>query len=214
MSKTAIQFNGYERYSELMQEPHLLYETEKAWWFSKPAGWLSVYPTHPGSEPVLAAWVERQYHSRAYPVHRLDRETTGVILIAKTAEFHREASIWFEKRQVQKVYHFLAGPLADSPVWTCKAPIEGRTSETQFQVLERGQNFFLGEARPKTGRRHQIRIHLKTLGMPILGDKQYGGSAGARVFLHAFRLKTPDGVDVIAPYESDFEELRCRLKTL
>ncbi len=197
-----------------MEQPLLLTETSQAWWFAKPSGWLSVYPSHPSEEPVLAAWIERKSGQKVYPVHRLDRETTGVLLIAKTAEFHREASIWFEKRQVQKVYHFLAEPLPSSPVWTCKVPIEGRESETRFQVLERGQTAYLGEARPKSGRRHQIRIHLKATGMPIIGDRHYGGREASRVFLHAFRLKTPDGNDIIAPYPADFEELRCRLKQL
>lgn len=197
--------------------PELLYETSRSWWFSKPPGWLSVYPTHSTNDPVLAAWVQEQTGKPVFPVHRLDRETSGVILFAKDRDFHRQASQWFQSRKVLKVYHFLAlvsdlKPHAP-PVWSCTDPIDGRPSETQFQLLQKKGSIFLGEARPKTGRRHQIRIHLKSSGIPILGDTEYGGSieglteSSRRVMLHSFRLKTPDGIDVIAPYYPDFERL-------
>lgn len=205
-----------------LSAPQLLHETARGWWFSKPPGWLSVYPTISTEDPILAAWVQSQSGKNVFPVHRLDRETSGVILIAKDREYHREASQWFERRNVMKIYHFLARTedlkAGSPPVWRCQDPVAGRQSETQFQVIQKKTHCFLGEARPKTGRRHQIRIHLSNHKLSILGDSSYGGATQIlnlqstqipvnRVMLHSFRLRTPDGNDVIAPYFPDFETI-------
>lgn len=128
-----------------------------------------------------------------YPVHRLDRDTSGVVLFAKHQQAHRELSILFEQRGMQKVYWaFTAG----SPPWDrcdCAVPLSraegkrgrgralvdlrgGKPAETSFQVKERFGDITWVEARPRTGRLHQIRLHLKVLGFPILWDTTYWNS--------------------------------------
>ncbi len=126
-----------------------------------------------------------------YPVHRLDRETSGVVLFAKHKDSHQLLSKLFESRQMKKTYWaFTAG----SPEWdTCRCSIpllraegkkgrgralidlkKGKPSETDFLVKERFGDIAWVEASPLTGRLHQIRIHLRALGTPILWDGGYG----------------------------------------
>jgi RluA family pseudouridine synthase len=145
---------------------------------------------------VLGEYLRNQGHQKddsgrdLYPVHRLDRDTSGVVLFAKNQEAHRELSRMFEHRKMQKVYWaFTAG----SPEWDrceCNIPLSraegkkgrgralidlrsGKAAETDFKVLERYGDIAWVEARPHTGRLHQIRLHLKALGTPILWDKTY-----------------------------------------
>lgn len=126
-----------------------------------------------------------------YPVHRLDRETSGIVLFAKHQEAHRELSLLFEGREVKKKYLALA---VESPDWNfalCKAPLaraegkkgrgralvdfrEGKPAETEFSVKERYGDLTLFEAAPLTGRLHQIRIHARALGCPLYLDPDYG----------------------------------------
>lgn len=147
-----------------------------------------------------------------YPVHRLDRETTGIVLFAKNQEAHRVLGKMFEERKVKKVYWtFTAG----NPAWdkcTCSVPLtraegkkgrgralvdlkKGKEAVTEFALLEAWDDVCWMEARPHTGRLHQIRIHLMSLGVPILFDPAYGSDAweskfhqnlsSPRHFLHA-----------------------------
>lgn len=125
-----------------------------------------------------------------YPVHRLDRETSGIVLFAKHEEAHRQLSKMFENRLMRKTYWaFTAG----CPEWdhcVCRIPLaraegkkgrgralidlkRGKPAETDFQVKERFGDIAWIEARPHTGRLHQIRLHLKALGTPILWDQAY-----------------------------------------
>jgi RluA family pseudouridine synthase len=125
-----------------------------------------------------------------YPVHRLDRDTSGVVLFAKNQEAHRRLSQLFEGREMKKLYWTLA---CGSPDWDharCEIPLsraegkkgrgralvdlqQGKEAVTDFSVRERLGNVTWLEARPHTGRLHQIRVHLRTLGHPILFDEAY-----------------------------------------
>lgn len=191
-------------------EPKVLAQTAEFWALDKPAGWLCVPGRHP-SAPVLIDWV-RQNLGQAWVCHRLDLGTSGVWLVAKTPEAHREACQWFESHRARKQYLFLAHGLPGLPVMRLDAPIENQKAITQIEVRERfsSRNGFLGLARPQSGRRHQIRIHLSQAGHPIWGDERYGSHYVAnavsisRTALHAAVLEVPGGLRFESPLPADF----------
>ncbi len=145
-------------------------------------------------------------------VHRLDKDTSGVMVVAKTLEAHRELSAAFKKRLTEKEYIAIAvgkldddlymdGPVGRHPQHGRKMIVGGgnpRSASTYFRVLARapqssGMQYLLIRAKPHTGRTHQIRVHLAHLGAPILGDKLYGRASSLipRQALHALRLTLP-----------------------
>jgi tRNA pseudouridine32 synthase / 23S rRNA pseudouridine746 synthase len=188
---------------------------------SVPGGWNSA--AEPAS-PSLFELLEAQV-GKVWIVHRLDRVTSGVMLFARTASAHRTLSMLFESRQVQKIYHALC---SGTPGWeehTARHPLRfdvghahrtvvdhrhGAASETYFRLLERMGSACLLEARPGTGRTHQVRVHASALGFPILGDTLYQGvpsSLIARPALHAFSLAFDyegQAFTFSAPYPDDF----------
>ncbi|HAV22202.1 MAG: hypothetical protein A2X67_00810 [Ignavibacteria bacterium GWA2_55_11] len=124
-----------------------------------------------------------------YVVHRLDRETSGVIVLAKTKDAHASLNAQFEARSTSKVYHAVCKGEAEADEGIIDMPLSehshvrgkmrpdmknGKDSITSYRVLERFDGFVSVEARPKTGRTHQIRVHLAQSGMPIVGDGMYG----------------------------------------
>lgn len=130
----------------------------------------------------------KQYHQDAQICHRLDKETSGAMIIAKDPETYRFVSMQFEHREVKKVYHAIVDGnhvfnelLVDLPILNAgKGNVmisrgEGKRAETYFQSLEYFKHYTLIEARPVTGRMHQIRIHLATQRASITGDEMYGG---------------------------------------
>lgn len=130
----------------------------------------------------------REYVSTAQVCHRLDKETSGALAIAKNPEAYRHLSIQFEKRQVRKIYHAVADGIHNFNDQLVDAAIlkqddgmvklskrEGKPAQTYFTALASYKNHTLLECRPITGRMHQIRIHLSVLGAPIAGDEMYGG---------------------------------------
>lgn len=179
-----------------------------------------------------------------YPVHRLDRETSGIVLFAKHHEAHRRLSKLFEERHMKKVYWaFTAGV----PAWdrcTCEIPLSraegkkgrgralvdlkrGKPAETEFTVKEVFGDIAWIEAHPHTGRLHQIRIHLRTLGVPLLWDQAYWNEGwkstahpdlGEGVLpLHARSLKfvhpfTEKAVSIECPMDPAMRDLLNRLK--
>ena len=134
-------------------------------------------------------------------IHRLDKKTSGLLLIAKTARAHRILSDQFERKTVEKKYAALVegsvekdageiiapiGRFEETKHWNIKA--DGKYAETRFQVRERFADTTLLELQPITGRTNQLRIHCEHLGHPIVGDEKRGGREFARLCLHAFKL--------------------------
>jgi len=179
---------------------------------NKPAGLLSV----PGKGAHLADCLMSRVQE-AFPtallVHRLDRDTSGVMIFALTPHAQRHLGLQFEKRQAKKSYVArVAGLLApksgvvDLPLtvdWpnrplqkVCHA--NGRAAWTEWRVLRQGENESRVRLNPKTGRSHQLRVHMLSLGHPILGDPLYASGAARaypRLMLHSeeLRLRHPDG---------------------
>ncbi len=166
----------------------VLYEDDHILAVDKPAGML-IHPSHSQNCGTLANLVAGYYartgqKSAFHPVTRLDRDTFGVVLLAKNSHIHS----LLQSARVEKTYHALVfgGPVEDSGV--IDAPIarrekpsllrfispEGKPSVTEFAVLERLEGTCLLALRPITGRTHQLRLHCAHCGFPILGDPQYG----------------------------------------
>lgn len=204
----------------------ILHEDSSLLIVNKPAG-ISVLPEGwEAGAPHLLQQLEGEF-GRLWVVHRLDKTTSGVLAFARSAEAHRSLNLQFERRESQKTYHALA---AGNPRWeehTAKHLLRvnvghkhrtmvdhknGKPSETAFKVLKRYKTASLIEARPKTGRTHQIRVHLYALGHPILADVLYSGPAIpliSRPALHALALRlqhpeTGEWLDIQAPYPEDF----------
>jgi len=177
-------------------EPAILFETDDFIVIDKPPSWLSIPAREPKTtDLVVGEWLARAKGLSPLPVHRLDRFTSGVMMIAKNPEAHRLGNSWFEDREVKKVYHFIASPPPSRPALQIRTPIQGKPSQTLFEVIETAPSgiTFLGRATPLTGRFHQIREHAREAGFPLLGDRSHGGAPAERVCLHAHSLETPIG---------------------
>ncbi|MBR4355095.1 MAG: RluA family pseudouridine synthase [Elusimicrobiaceae bacterium] len=139
--------------------------------------------------------------ARAGLVHRLDRETSGIMIVAKTPEFQAEMVAQFANRQVHKTYHAIACGEVPNDEGTIDVPIGrvaggkikasdvGREAVTDYKVLERKNGFTYIELYPRTGRTNQLRVHLNWLGYPVLGDWLYRGATADRLMLHARRIE-------------------------
>ncbi len=235
-------------------KPTVIYEDDDVLVVNKPAG-LIVHSDGRTEEPSVAEWVLAQYPALASVgepwespqgqkiarpgiVHRLDRDTSGVMILAKTSEAYAFLKEQFQDRTTEKTYRaFVYGhPARDRgtieaeivriravpPRWGVAREGEGRKQRaavTEWRVLARGQDpetlekVSLMEASPKTGRTHQIRVHFKHLGYPVICDKLYASGRPAllgfsRQALHAFSLSItlPSGVrhSFTAPFPSDF----------
>ncbi len=220
----------------------ILYLDESIIVVNKPAG-LPVLPDgwEPGAS-YLVGLLEETYGRRSnksdrglWPVHRLDKTTSGVIVFARTAEAHRDLNGQFEWHAVQKIYHAI---LVGVPGWEerlAKYPLRadvghkhrtavdsrhGKPAETRFKVVRCFASHTLVEAHPVTGRTHQIRAHAYALGFPLLGDLLYGSEPSPlidRPALHAYSLTlqsplTHEKQTFLAPYPEDFASALERLE--
>lgn len=181
---------------------------------AKPAGQL-VIAGRGVSGPTLREEVETHLHAKVYVVHRLDREASGVVLFAKDGQAHRSLCIAFESRKVEKLYLALvhgeikAGGIIDRPIRAYGSGRQGinpdgKPSVTRYQPIQAFNEATLLEVRPETGRRHQIRVHLYSIGHPIVGDPLYGekkSESSPRLMLHALGLNFD--------FETDRFELHC-----
>jgi tRNA pseudouridine32 synthase/23S rRNA pseudouridine746 synthase len=183
--------------------PRILHHDQWLVVFSKPVPMLSVPGIGPEKADCLASRAAEAF-SGARIVHRLDRDTSGVIVLALDADTHRTLSIQFQDRLVEKRYEALVwgeppeetGLIEaairkdlDNPPRQCVDPIQGKPSQTVWRVIERLGDHTRLELTPRTGRSHQLRVHLQHIGHPILGDDLYAPpevvAMAPRLCLHA-----------------------------
>ena len=204
--------------------PVILRRTDAWVAVDKPAG-IAAIPEKAGDTGCLQSRLERELGRRVWVVHRLDKEVSGVILYALSAEAHRFLNIAFEQRRVSKLYLAGAAGVPKSDSGEIDLPLrefgsgrigvdreKGKPCLTRWRVLERRADRTLLEMEPHTGRRHQLRAHAYALGHPLLGDPRYGDKAAQsrfpRLLLHARLLDfpAPEGgrVTVECPPGEDF----------
>lgn len=169
----------------------------------KPAGQLVIPGRGAAEGECLKDQVARHVGAPVFVVHRIDQETSGVVLFAKHAAAHKALCLQFERRGVKKVYlarvlgrlegeGVIDKPIREFGSGRMGVDRRGKASRTRWRSREPGDASSLIECEPLTGRRHQIRVHCYSIGHPILGDTRYGSPrpvGGAdRLMLHAWKL--------------------------
>ncbi len=168
----------------------------------KPEG-ITTHQSNPNDWGIVE-FIAHQNHTPLYVVHRLDKETSGVLLVAKDRETAAALTEYFEKRSVEKKYLFLTDQKVNSKTFSHQSYIE-RDKDTYISKPEKEPNAFteftwlweqngvsLWEAKPITGKSHQIRLHAQDLGIPVLGDQKHGGTSWTRLALHAQEISMPE----------------------
>lgn len=209
----------------------ILYEDRSVLAVDKPPGWMLVPHTWQRTSRNLQAaisssiaggdyWAKSRNLKFLRYVHRLDADTSGVLLFARSMGAVETLGDMFETRRMEKAYYAVTASEPREMEWTCKLALapdpkrigrmvvnarEGKDAETHFRVLEKISGLTLVEARPVTGRTHQIRVHMMESGCPIVSDELYGRQTGKLEFgLRAVRLAYVDPftrkpVEIVAP---------------
>jgi len=217
----------------------ILWSDENIIAVNKPAGLLTIQD---GYHPELPCAVNllKESQGQIWVVHRLDKETSGVLLFARNARAHKFLNEQFQSRQVQKIYRAL---IIGSPNWERREinlplKVDGdrkhrtrvnlpgsKPAQTDVIVISRFSGYSFVEARPHSGYTHQIRAHLSAIGFPILSDPLYDKNSFfhqhilSRLGLHAFQISfmQPDSVTplvITAPYPREFQDTLSRLGQL
>jgi 23S rRNA pseudouridine1911/1915/1917 synthase len=232
--------------ADLEPEPgplELIFRDEHLLVVSKPAGMI----THPTAARRTGTLVNRLLSlgiplslaggdDRPGIVHRLDSGTSGLMIVAKDDPSYRARARLFRKHEVERRYLALVRGRVEHDRFLIDAPLErrrtrirvgsggGKEASTEIEVLERLSDATLVEAKPRTGRTHQIRVHLAAVGHPILGDRAYGGGGGlaaelglARPFLHSWRIAfdhptSGARVELEDPLPEDLEQVLSRAR--
>jgi len=177
----------------------VIFENDDFVALNKPSGLLSI-PDRQGKEISLKTFLQEKY-TQVFTVHRLDKDTSGLIVFAKNEETHRHLSIQFEERLAEKIYVGLVIGSVISKKGTINKPIaentvkrgvmiihqRGKESITDYEVLEDFGIYSWLQFRIHTGRTHQIRVHMKDIGHPIACDDLYGD--GKPILLSSFKSK-------------------------
>lgn len=182
--------------------PEIIFENDHFIVINKPPGLLSI-PDREGKEISLKQLLQQKYE-QVFTVHRLDRETSGIIVFAKDAEMHKFLSQAFEERSVEKYYVGIVNGLLTDKTKTIDAPImehpvkkglmvvhkKGKPAVTDYEVLEEYGKFSFLQFRIHTGRTHQIRVHMQYTGHPLVCDELYGDGIPVRIssFKRNFKL--------------------------
>ncbi len=231
-----------------METPKVIFQDDHILVLNKPSGWITNDAVTTTTQPVIQSWLRENfdypligdYKGRDGIVHRLDKETSGVLLVAKTRRAFDELQRQFKERIVEKSYIALAHGKIKDKEGKIKVPVGrlpwrrdrfgilpgGRDSETIYKVKDYYGDNTLVELFPKTGRTHQIRIHLKHIGHPIVADEFYAGRKTARrdrewcprLFLHAATIKflhpsTKEETNFEAELASDLKEVLSKLSS-
>lgn len=184
----------------------------------KPAG-MPVHPANASRELDLVTWLanEPMAPPGIAPVHRLDKDASGLVLCASDPADRAKVSGWFARSELQKIYLVLVHGHARKKGTIRRALRDARRRKplqatTRYRLVETLGGFSLLRVRPETGRKHQIRRHLHGIGLPIVGDSEYRpkrfvpvpGFPG-RLWLHAWKLVLPDGTELEAPLPPELE---------
>jgi RluA family pseudouridine synthase len=216
----------------------ILYEDRSVLAIDKPRGWMLVPHSWQKTNWNLQAAIDSSIRANDFwarsrnlkflrNVHRLDADTSGVMLFAKSPGAVQTFSDLFETRKMEKTYLAVVAGAPKENEWTCQLPLApdpkrfgkmkvdllaGKECETHFRVLQKKERFTLVEAKPLTGRTHQIRVHLAESSCPIVCDELYGRvEKGFRLGLRAMRLAyfdpfTKRRVEIHAPTEKFLKE--------
>jgi len=216
----------------------ILFEEDQFLIINKPPQLLSHPAGSKAQEKTIVDWLAHKLIAEEWPegvrpglVHRLDRDTSGILIFAKTPQAHAKISKQFANRQIKKTYFALVKKVLKAGQGTLECRMgrdpgkrqrfavssDGRLAVTKFKVIEKfGGRASLVELNPLTGRTHQLRVQLSTYGHPIIGDHVYGGldkefSFVRRQMLHAAKIKfthprTGVAVEFEAPLPEDFLE--------
>lgn len=170
---------------------------------NKPSGLLSV-PGRGPEKSVCAVSILSERHGEVFTVHRLDMDTSGIMVFARTKPAQSRLARAFQDRRVQKTYLAIVHGQPHPPTGLIDFPIaalskqrplrhieeNGREAITEYEVIENANGKTLLNLTPKTGRSHQLRLHLQAIGTPILGDRFYGRDDGCKhLLLHAQMLE-------------------------
>lgn len=206
----------------------ILYQDEWLIAINKPAGQL----VHPSDNPqpndeVTMKILRDQLGQKVEVIHRLDRPTSGVLVFGLCVKASKTLRRFFENQEVQKTYLAFVNGVPNQESWQCNEPLQKneetplKSAHTDFKLSQKfGTHFSIVEARPKTGRFHQIRRHLLHAGYPILGDYRYAGidrcdetsdilGIGTRMLLQASSIKfehpvTKKELEIVAPLDEAF----------
>ncbi|MGA9119558.1 MAG: RNA pseudouridine synthase [Bacteroidota bacterium] len=205
----------------------ILFENDSYLAVDKPEG-ISCIPERNREAPSLVKSLERERGTRLFVVHRLDKEASGVLVFAKTADAHHVLNDLFAERKVSKNYLLLAHGTIEEDSGIIEVPLrefgsgrmgvdreQGKASLTEFRVVSRLELASLVEARPRTGRRHQLRVHFYTRGNAIVGDLRYGDrllqNRFERLMLHATHVtfQVPGGslIRIESPVPASFQHV-------
>ena len=190
-----IELNIPEELKNADLVPEVVYEDDNVVALNKPAGLLSMAKGEYCPEVTLEKY--------GLLVHRLDRDTSGIVIMAKNESTQKSLKCQFQDRKTHKTYYAIVEgrpkldeALIDLPIardlkrpTTFRVDAGGKPSETYYKVIKSNDKYSLLELKPKTGRTHQLRVHLKYLGHPILGDVVYGNETADRLYLHANKLE-------------------------
>jgi RluA family pseudouridine synthase len=169
---------------------------------NKPAG-IATQPMRDRKQRSLEELLRLRYRD-IYVVHRIDTQTSGVVVFARTRAAAARLSQLFASREVRKTYlAVIEGTIEHEE--TIESPIGGKDAHTVVRPLRRLGETTLIEAEIRTGRTHQIRIHMKSIERPVAGDRRYGSSVPApRMMLHAWKLEHEELGTLVAPPPGDF----------